>query len=166
MMHYDGGDQRAMSAAWILHINNDFDGAEFVSESYGAFHRQSWKVATDWFLGVHGIAMWNNYSPDNPAGQQFLDITGASDNAVYGVGLYATYDTRDNFFYPMQGTLFEASTFISYIEARQGLKISCIEEIAYNMNYISKQHLKSIVQDLPNGTYKDYLMSFIKIINS
>lgn len=116
MMHYDGGDQRAMSAAWLLHINNDFDGAEFVSESYGAFHRQSWKVATDWFLGVHGIAMWNNYSPDNPAGQQFLDITGASDNAVYGVGLYATYDTRDNFFYPMQGTLFEASTF-SYLDA-------------------------------------------------
>ena len=62
-------------------------------------------------------------------------------------------------------SLFEASTFISYIEARQGLKISCIEEVAYNMGYISKNQLASIVKELPEGTYKDYLTSFIKLIN-
>ncbi|MBI45762.1 MAG: glucose-1-phosphate thymidylyltransferase [Candidatus Marinimicrobia bacterium] len=63
-------------------------------------------------------------------------------------------------------SLFEASTFISYIEARQGLKISCIEEVAYNMGYISKQELKKIVDRLPDGSYKDYLFSFLISINS
>jgi len=62
-------------------------------------------------------------------------------------------------------SLFEASTFISYIEARQGLKISCIEEVAYNMGYISKKELEEIVFKLPEGCYKDYLTSFIKLIN-
>jgi len=62
-------------------------------------------------------------------------------------------------------SLFEASTFISYIEARQGLKISCIEEIAYNMGYISEEKLEEIVCKLPEGCYKDYLTSFIKLIN-
>ena len=62
-------------------------------------------------------------------------------------------------------SLFEASTFISYIEARQGLKISCIEEVAYNMGYISREKLQSIVDKLPDGSYKDYLFSFIKSVN-
>jgi len=62
-------------------------------------------------------------------------------------------------------SLFEASTFISYIEARQGLKISCIEEVAYNMGYISKEELQKIVHELPEGCYKDYLISFLKLIN-
>ena len=38
-------------------------------------------------------------------------------------------------------SLFEASNFISYIEARQGLILACIEEVAYNMNYISKKYI-------------------------
>ena len=63
-------------------------------------------------------------------------------------------------------SLFEASTFISYIEARQGLKISCIEEVAYNMGYISEKKLKEIVRKLPEGCYQDYLKSFIELINS
>ena len=62
-------------------------------------------------------------------------------------------------------SLFEASTFISYIEARQGLKISCIEEVAYNMGYISKKELEIIVRRLPEGCYKDYLTSFVNLIN-
>ena len=63
-------------------------------------------------------------------------------------------------------SLFEASTFISYIEARQGLKISCIEEVAYNMGYISEEKLREIVRKLPEGCYQDYLKSFIELINS
>ncbi len=60
--------------------------------------------------------MWNNYGAKNDAGQDFIDLTGAEDNAVYGLGVNVTYDSRDNFYYPMQGALFEASTF-SYLDA-------------------------------------------------
>ena len=61
-------------------------------------------------------------------------------------------------------SMIEASTFISYIESRQGLKIACIEEVAYNRNFIDKEQLESIVFDMPESSYKDYLINFVKTL--
>ena len=49
----------------------------------------------------------------------------------------------------------QASTFIQIIEARQGLKVACLEEIAFRMNYISAQQLEELADGLKNeyGTY-------------
>ena len=60
-------------------------------------------------------------------------------------------------------SLIEASNFISYIESRQGLKISCIEEVAFNMGYITLGKLEEIVDVMPEGDYKNYLKNFISI---
>jgi len=60
-------------------------------------------------------------------------------------------------------SLIEASNFISYIESRQGLKISCIEEVAFNMGYISLDKLEEIVNVMPQGDYRNYLENFISI---
>ena len=55
-------------------------------------------------------------------------------------------------------SLMEASSFISIIEQRQGLKISCIEEIAYRRGFIDKNQLKALIDKIPNNTnYKNYL---------
>ena len=59
-------------------------------------------------------------------------------------------------------TLNEASQFIQTIEKRQGLKIACIEEIAYRMNFISKKKLDRTISKIPNSSYKDYLSDLIK----
>ena len=56
-----------------------------------------------------------------------------------------------------QTSLLEASNYIAAIENRQGLKIGCIEEIAYSQNLISKEQLYNLIQDLPNSEYKKYL---------
>ena len=53
--------------------------------------------------------------------------------------------------------LLEAAMFIRTIEKRQGLKVGCIEEIAYEKGYISKQQLKKIVDKMPKNSYSDYL---------
>jgi len=58
-------------------------------------------------------------------------------------------------------TLLEASNFIKTIETRQGLKISCIEEIAYKYSYINKETLEKIAKNY-NNEYGAYLMSLIK----
>mgnify|MGYP001413392880 CR=1 FL=1 len=58
-------------------------------------------------------------------------------------------------------SLLEASNFIKTIETRQGLKISCIEEIAYKYGYIKANQLKVISEKYSNE-YGDYLMSLIK----
>ncbi|TSA24603.1 glucose-1-phosphate thymidylyltransferase [bacterium] len=55
-------------------------------------------------------------------------------------------------------TLLEASTFIGAVEHRQDLKIACIEEVAYMMDYISRKELKELINKMPNCNYKTYLM--------
>jgi glucose-1-phosphate thymidylyltransferase len=54
--------------------------------------------------------------------------------------------------------LHEASNFIQSIENRQGLKVACIEEIAFEMGYISKTQLLKLAQPLIKNQYGQYLM--------
>jgi glucose-1-phosphate thymidylyltransferase len=55
-------------------------------------------------------------------------------------------------------SLVEASLFIWTIEKRQGLKIGCIEEVAYRMRYITKKEILEIANKYKNSSYGDYLM--------
>ena len=55
-------------------------------------------------------------------------------------------------------SLLEASNFIQTIENRQGLKVACIEEIAYEMGYISKEKLVELAQPLKKNQYGQYLI--------
>lgn len=54
-------------------------------------------------------------------------------------------------------SLLEAGEFIATVERRQGLKIACIEEIAYNMGYISKDQLLRFADGLSKNSYGQYL---------
>jgi len=56
-------------------------------------------------------------------------------------------------------SLLEASMFIQTIENRQGLKVACIEEIAYEMGYISKEKLLDLAQPLKKNQYGQYLIN-------
>ena len=55
-------------------------------------------------------------------------------------------------------SLLEASNYIQTIENRQGLKVACIEEIAYEMGYISKEKLIELAQPLKKNQYGQYLL--------
>ncbi len=55
-------------------------------------------------------------------------------------------------------SLLEASNFIQTIENRQGLKVACIEEIAYEMGYITRQNLIELAQPLKKNQYGQYLI--------
>ena len=55
-------------------------------------------------------------------------------------------------------SLLEASNFIQTIEHRQGLKVACIEEIDYEMNYITKEQLVELAQPLKKNQYGQYLL--------
>jgi glucose-1-phosphate thymidylyltransferase len=58
-------------------------------------------------------------------------------------------------------SLMQAGQYVQVIEQRQGLKIGCIEEIAYRKGFITKEQLKKIAQDLLKSGYGEYLMSII-----
>jgi glucose-1-phosphate thymidylyltransferase len=55
-------------------------------------------------------------------------------------------------------SLLQASNFIHTIEQRQGLKISCIEEIAYKYGYINKEQLIALAEPLKKNQYGQYLL--------
>jgi len=59
-------------------------------------------------------------------------------------------------------SLLEASQFIQTIEKRQALKVACLEEIAYEMGYISKEKLISLAQSLKKNQYGQYLLKRAK----
>ncbi len=59
-------------------------------------------------------------------------------------------------------SLLDASNFIATIEKRQGLKIACLEEIAYKMNFIDKNQLLKLAKPLKNNQYGQYLLNLLK----
>lgn len=59
-------------------------------------------------------------------------------------------------------SLLEASQFIEIIERRQGLKVACIEEIAFQQGYISRQQLVELAQPLIKNQYGQYLLTCAK----
>jgi glucose-1-phosphate thymidylyltransferase len=58
-------------------------------------------------------------------------------------------------------SLMQASQFVQVIEQRQGLKIGCIEEIAYRKNFISKKQLRNLAEPLLKSGYGKYLLDII-----
>jgi len=58
-------------------------------------------------------------------------------------------------------SLHDSSEYIKVIEERQGIKIGCIEEAAYNRKFINKTQLTAIVDKMPNSDYKDYLLGLL-----
>jgi glucose-1-phosphate thymidylyltransferase len=54
-------------------------------------------------------------------------------------------------------SLLEASHFIGTLEARQGLKIACLEELAFRKGFIDADCLRKVISDTPASSYREYL---------
>lgn len=59
-------------------------------------------------------------------------------------------------------SLLEAGAFVETIEKRQGYKIACLEEIAFNNGWLDKQHLQRIAQSLRKNSYGQYLLKLVE----
>jgi glucose-1-phosphate thymidylyltransferase len=118
---------------------------------------------------VTGLYFYDNRVLDiaaelRPSARGELEITdvnrsylesGALDVVVMGRG-HAWLDTGSH------DSLIEASTFIATIEKRQGLKVSCPEEIAWRMGWITDADLEKLAQALARSAYGQYLLSILR----
>lgn len=60
----------------------------------------------------------------------------------------------------------EASSFVSVIEARQGQKIACLEEVALRMGLIGTSHFEDLLDQMPDTSYRSYLVSVLEELRS
>ncbi len=118
---------------------------------------------------VTGLYFYDNQVVDisrslKPSGRGELEITdvnkryleqGQLDVVVMGRGM-TWLDTGTH------ESLLEASQFIETIERRQGLKVSCPEEIAYRMGYISDKQLEALATSMNKNNYGQYLLGLLQ----
>ena len=58
-------------------------------------------------------------------------------------------------------SLMEAGVFIETIESRQGLKVACLEEIAYAKSFITRDQFSNLIAQFPDNDYGDYLKTVL-----
>ncbi|MCE5312197.1 MAG: glucose-1-phosphate thymidylyltransferase RfbA [Nitrospiraceae bacterium] len=103
----------------------------------------------------------------NPSSRGELEITDLNNRYLEASRLrvellgrgYAWLDTGTH------QSLLEAGEFISTVEKRQGLKIACIEEIAYRMGYIDKDGLLKLAEPLKKNGYGEYLLKLLSQVD-
>ena len=86
--------------------------------------------------------------------QEFLNA-GELKVQVFGRG-FAWLDTGTH------DSLSEASTFVEVIEKRQGLKVACLEDIAYRNGWISEERMRELAQPMLKNQYGQYLLKVIE----
>jgi glucose-1-phosphate thymidylyltransferase len=94
-----------------------------------------------------------------PSGRGELEITDLN-NVYLRDGLLTVERLGRGYAWFDAGThesLLGAAEFVRTIEMRQGLKIACVEEVAYNMGYIERERLLSLAKQFGEGDYRNYL---------
>ena len=137
-------------------VEFDSDGNALSIEEKPIKAKSNFAVVGLYYYKNDVIEVAKNIKPSN---RGELEITSVNNyylnNNRLGVELmsrgYAWLDTGTH------DSLLEASNFIKTIESRQGLKISCIEEIAFRNGFINFDQFKRLIDLLPNNEYKDYL---------
>lgn len=117
---------------------------------------------------VPGLYIYNSQCSAIAEGLQFsgrheLEITDVN-RAYLRKGILHVEKLGRGFAWLDTGTpssLMDASNFIETIEKRQSLKIACVEEIAFRMEYINRDNLLKIARSYPDCSYRDYIMHII-----
>ena len=139
-------------------VEFDSDGKAISIEEKPFSPKSNYAVSGLYFYPNDVIAIAKNQNP-SPRGELEISDT----NKIYlsekrlkvqklGRG-YAWLDTGTH------DSLLEASQFVQTLEKRQGVKISCIEEIAFRMNYIDRENLLKLGEKMKNNPYGQYLIS-------
>jgi len=122
--------------------------------------KSNWAVTGLYFYNNDAISVAKSVKPSHRGELEITDVNrhfiekGRMGVQLLGRGMaWLDMGTHDS--------LLDAAAFVSSIEKRQGLKISCVEEIAYRMGYIGLEDLKKLAHPLKKSGYGDYLERII-----
>lgn len=161
------------ATVFAYHVNDperygvvDFDnqGKAISLEEKPKKPKSNYAVTGLYFYDNRVVEMAKNIKPSARGELEITDINnlylkmGELSVAIIGRG-YAWLDTGTH------ESLIEASNFIQTLEARQGLKVSCPEEIAFRKGFINAEQLKALAKPLAKNAYGKYLMKLLKSDN-
>jgi glucose-1-phosphate thymidylyltransferase len=122
--------------------------------------KSNYAVTGLYFYDNHVVEISKNLKPSARGELEITDVNkvylhqNALNVEVMGRG-YAWLDTGTH------NSLVDANLYIKTIEDRQGLKVGCVEEIAYRLGYIDETQLKNLARPLLKNSYGQYLMSIL-----
>jgi len=123
--------------------------------------RSNWAVTGLYFFDNRVVEVAANLAPSDRGELEITDVNRAylewGELAVERMGRgFAWLDTGT------QASLLQASQFVATVEQRQGLKIACLEEIAFHKDFIDLEQLRALAQPLAKSSYGDYLGRIIR----
>ena len=137
-------------------VENDKNGNVLSLEEKPRNPKSNYAVVGLYFYPNHVIKTAKNIKPSN---RGELEITSVNNSFLKNKSLIVELFDK-NFTWLDSGThesMLEASNYIHTIEKRNGLKIACIEEIAYRLGYINKKKFNEIIDYIGDNQYGDYL---------
>jgi glucose-1-phosphate thymidylyltransferase len=142
-------------------VSFDSSGQAVEIEEKPAVPRSNFAVTGLYFYDNRVVEIASSLKPSSRGELEITDVN----KAYLALGMLQVETLGRGVAWLDTGThvsLMQASNFIQVIEERQGLKIACIEEIAYRKGFINSAQFKRLAKDLNNNSYGEYLLNFLR----